>query len=251
MISRAQTPPLVSQDDAIRLARDIYGLEVSAESLPGEYDHNFHVKTAEGRAFVLKVMHESRERAFLDLQCRALQHLADRAPGIVLPRVQLTARGEAFTKVAVANGQEHFVWLLSFLSGTVLAKVRPHTIELLDSLGRLLGEIDRALQGFSHPAAARELKWDSAQALWIREYLSYISDPLRRSIVERVLARYEAEVVPLIPTLRKSVIYGDGNDYNVLVNDANVQPRTAVSVIDFGDMHHGLVVSEPAIAAAY
>src|SRR5262249_28068691 len=29
------------------------------------------------------------------------------------------------------------------------------------------------------------------------------------------------------------------------------QPRTAVSVIDFGDMHHGLVVSEPAIAAAY
>src|SRR5262249_27601752 len=62
---------------------------------------------------------------------------------------------------------------------------------------------------------------------------------------------YEAEVVPLIPTLRKSVIYGDGNDYNVLVNDANVQPRTAVSVIDFGDMHHGLVVSEPAIAAAY
>src|SRR5262249_11940961 len=60
-----------------------------------------------------------------------------------------------------------------------------------------------------------------------------------------------AEVVPLLPTLRKSVIYGDGNDHNVLVNDASTQPRTAVSVIDFGDMHHGLVVSEPAIAAAY
>ena len=29
------------------------------------------------------------------------------------------------------------------------------------------------------------------------------------------------------------------------------QPRKVASVIDFGDMHHGLTVSEPAIAAAY
>src|SRR6478672_4534511 len=99
MISRQQSPEPVLQDDAIRLARDIYGLEVSARSLPGEYDHNFQVKTADGRTFVLKVMHETREGGFLDLQCQALQHLADCAPGIVLPRVQLTLQGEAFTKV--------------------------------------------------------------------------------------------------------------------------------------------------------
>jgi len=72
MISRAQTAQQVSPDDTIRLARDIYGLEVSSQSLPGEYDHNFHVQTADGRAFVLKVMHPSRESAFLDLQSQAL-----------------------------------------------------------------------------------------------------------------------------------------------------------------------------------
>src|SRR5262245_45100841 len=148
MISRVQTPQPVSYDDAIRLARDIYGLEVSARSLPGEYDHNFQVQTADGRAFVLKVMHESRESALLDLQCQALLHLADRAPRIVLPRVQLTRQGEAFTKVALSDGQERFVWLLSFLPGTVLAEVRPHTAELLGSLGRLLGGIDHALRNF-------------------------------------------------------------------------------------------------------
>jgi 4-aminobutyrate aminotransferase-like enzyme/Ser/Thr protein kinase RdoA (MazF antagonist) len=251
MISPAPTPRPVSHVEAIRLARDIYGLEVSARSLPGEYDHNFHLETANGLAFVLKVMHASREGAFLDLQCRALQHLADRAPGIVLPQVQLNLQGEAFRKVALMNGQEHFVWLLSFLPGTLLANVRPHSPELLHSLGSLLGGIDHALRDFSHPAAVRELKWDSAQALWIRECLSHIKDASRQAMIERALARYEAEVVPLLPTLRKSVIYGDGNDYNVLVSDASVYPRTAVSVIDFGDMHHGLVVSEPAIAAAY
>src|SRR5215471_8178025 len=99
MISPAPTQQAVSPAEAIRLARDIYGLEVSARSLPGEYDHNFHIETANGRAFVLKVMHASREGAFLDLQCQALQHLADCAPGIVLPRVQLNLQGKAFTKV--------------------------------------------------------------------------------------------------------------------------------------------------------
>ena len=251
MTSRAQSPTQVSNHDAIRLSRDIYGLEVSAQPLPGEYDHNFQVTTADGRAFVLKIMHANRELALIDLQCQALEYLADHAPGIALPRVQLAQQGDRFTKVALMNGQEHFVWLLSFLPGTELAKVQPHTSELLQSLGRLLGEIDYTLKGFSHPAALRDLKWDLSQALWIRKYLSHISDPSRQEIVEQVLARYEAEVLPLLPKLRKSVIYGDGNDYNVLVADRGAEPRTAVSVVDFGDMHHGLVVSEPAIAAAY
>ena len=251
MISQAQARRPVSLDDAIRLARDIYGLDVNARSLPGEYDNNFHIATADGRAFVLKVMHPSRERAFLDLQCQALEHLAERAPGIVLPRVQSTPQGEAFRRVTLTNGEERFIWLVSFLAGKVLAEVRPQTGELLHDLGRFLGEIDRALQDFSHPAALRELKWDSARALWIRKYLPDIEDPSRRAIVERALARYEAEVVPLLSNLRKGVIYGDGNDHNVLVNDAGAQGQTALGLIDFGDMHLGLLVSEPAIASAY
>src|SRR5215472_7115209 len=211
MISPAQVPQQVSLDEAVRLARDIYSLEVSARSLPGEYDNNFHVTTTEGRAFVLKVMHGGRERSFLDLQCGALQHLAERAPEITLPRVQLTSRNEAFTKVALMDGQERFVWLLSFVPGHELKDVRPRTPELLHSVGKLLGAIDRALQSFSHPAAVRELKWDSAQALWIRKYLSQIKDASRLATIERVLKRYEAEVVPLLPKLRKNAIHGDGN----------------------------------------
>jgi Ser/Thr protein kinase RdoA (MazF antagonist) len=149
------------------------------------------------------------------------------------------------------NGDERFVWLLSFLPGSVLAEVRPHTPELLRSLGCLLGRIDHALQDFSHPATTRALKWDLAQAEWIREYISHIGDPSRRTMVKQVLERYESQVVPQLSKLRKSTIYGDANNYNVLVNSPSAPSREAVSVIDFGDMHHGLVVAEPAVAAAY
>lgn len=247
MVLESRIAQPVSPEEAVRFTRDIYGLEVRAQLLPGEYDHNFHVATQHGHAFVLKVMHPDRERSIVDLQCQALQHLASCAPGLATPQVQLTRSGELFMQVAL-RGEKHFVWLLNFLDGKVLAHVRPHTAGLLRNLGQLLGKVDRALQDFVHPAARRELKWDSAQALWIRGYLSHIKDPARRARVEHVVASYESDVVPLLPKLRKSVIYGDANDYNVLANAA--QPEQ-VSVIDFGDMHYGLVVSEPAIASAY
>jgi len=74
-------------------------------------------------------------------------------------------------------------------------------------------------------AASRELKWDSARAGWIREYIQEIGDSRRRALVEKFLALYEAEVVPALPRLRLSVIYGDANDHNVLVGDVWTQLR--------------------------
>ena len=57
--------------------------------------------------------------------------------------------------------------------------------------------------------------------------------------------------MPALPRLRRSVVYGDANDYNVLVGTALPLPRRVVSLIDFGDMHETVTVSEVAIASAY
>jgi 4-aminobutyrate aminotransferase-like enzyme/Ser/Thr protein kinase RdoA (MazF antagonist) len=251
MLLEARVAQPVTEAEAVRLASELYGLEATARALPGEYDDNFHLTTADGHAFVLKVMHPARERSFIDLQCRALTHLAQRAPQLPLPRVTPNRSGELFTSIAAAGGSTRLVWLLTFVNGKVLAEIRPHTPELLADLGRSLGEMDAALQSFAHPAAHRELKWDASRAGWIRDYIKHIADLKRRALVEKFLALYEAGVVPVLPRLRRSVIYGDANDYNVLVSDPWPQPRKIAGVIDFGDMHHGITASEPAIAAAY
>jgi 4-aminobutyrate aminotransferase-like enzyme/Ser/Thr protein kinase RdoA (MazF antagonist) len=240
-----------TEEEAVRMTRELYGLEVTARALPGEYDDNFQLEAKDGRAFVLKIMHPARECAFIDLQCQALRHLAQRVPHLNLPRVVANRSGEPFGSIAAADGSNRLVWLLTFVKGTVLAEVRPHVPELLGDLGCFLGELDAALQSFSHPAAHRDLKWDSSRAAWIKEYVKHIADSNRRALVEKFLRLYEAEVVPTLPRLRRSVIYGDANDYNVLVSDPWPQPRRVASVIDFGDMHYGLTVAEPAIAAAY
>jgi 4-aminobutyrate aminotransferase-like enzyme/Ser/Thr protein kinase RdoA (MazF antagonist) len=248
-----------TEAEAVELARDLYGLAVAAKALPGEYDDNFHLTTldksasesGEGAGFVLKVMHPARKPSFIDMQCCVLQHLARRAPQLTLPRVRLNRNGETFVGITAADGTQRLVWLLTFVSGTMLAKARPHSPELLQSLGRFLGEMDAALADFSHLAAARELKWDLARAGWIRAHLLHIRNAAQRALIEKFLALYEAEVEPALPQLRRTVVYGDANDYNVLVGEPLPLPRKVVSVIDFGDMHETVTVSEVAIAAAY
>ncbi len=251
MLLEARVVQPVTEAEAVRLGRELYGLETSAQALPGEYDDNFHLRTSDSRAYVLKVMHPAREQSFIDMQCRALVHLAERAPHLFLPRVVRNLKGELFASIPGAEGSARLVWLLTFVEGRVLAEVRPHSPELLGNLGRFLGEMDAALQTFSHPAAHRELKWDSSRAAWIKNILQHVADAKQRALVERFLALHETEVVPVLPRLRRSVIYGDANDHNVLVTEPWPLPRKVASVIDFGDMHHGLIVSEPAIAAAY
>jgi 4-aminobutyrate aminotransferase-like enzyme/Ser/Thr protein kinase RdoA (MazF antagonist) len=251
MIPEARVAQPATESEATRLAHEVFGLDAAARSLPGEYDDNFHLVATDGREFVLKAMHPAREQSFVEMQCQALQHLAQRAPQLQLPRVCTTRSGTSFSVSALADGTQRILWLLTYVSGTVLAKANPRSPGLLRSLGQFLGELDSALADFSHPAAHRELKWDLSRASWIRDYLSYIEDPERRALVETSLQRYESEMLPALPSLRRGVIYGDANDYNVLVSPPWPQPRRVVSVIDFGDMHYGLTVSELAIAAAY
>src|SRR3979490_2992688 len=122
MLLEARVAQPVTEAEAVRLGRERSGLEASAQALPGEYDDNFHLTSADGHAFVLKVMHPARERSFIDLQCRALTHLAQRAPQLPLPRVTPNRSGEQFTSIVAAAGSRRLVWLLPLLTRTVLAE---------------------------------------------------------------------------------------------------------------------------------
>ena len=52
-------------------------------------------------------------------------------------------------------------------------------------------------------------------------------------------------MAPDFATLRHSVIHGDANDHNVLVNEDEA------TLIDFGDLHYTATICELAIASAY
>ena len=239
-----------SAEDAARLARDLYGLAAKACPLPSEYDDNFHLETADGAGRVLKVMHPMREARFVDMQCAALGRIAERDPALPVPRVVPNTVGRLWSKTSIA-GEDRIVWMLSYLPGRPIAAIRPVTPGLLEEIGETLARLDLALAGFSHPAARRELKWDLTRAGWIRGHLDRLRAPKRRGLVEGILARYDAEVVPVLPRLGRSVVYADANEHNVLVRvEPGQRPRLS-GLLDFGDMIETVTVAEIAVACAY
>ena len=239
----------VSEAEARSCLERLYGLEASAGRLDGEYDLNFRVTSDEG-VFVLKVARPGQALAELELQHAALHYLAEHAPDLNVPRVRLSLSGKDIETVELA-GETRYVRLLSYLSGDVLVHVKPHSPELLNSVGRFLGTFSAAMATFEHPAAERELSWDIPQALWVKDHWHHIEDEGQRYLVQNILWRFEEETLPALESLRKSVIHGDANDYNVLVSGPESLPRQAVGLIDFGDMVRSTTVCDVAIAAAY
>jgi 4-aminobutyrate aminotransferase-like enzyme/Ser/Thr protein kinase RdoA (MazF antagonist)/murein DD-endopeptidase MepM/ murein hydrolase activator NlpD len=257
MFAVVQNRPQFTASDGARLARELFGISGDAQELPSERDQNFYLNTESGEKFVLKIASAADSIEVLDLQNKAMAHIAAQAPSILCPRVCPALSREQTVCAEGPGGRSHFLRMLTWLPGRFFAHVRPHTSELLRSLGRLFGQMDRALAGFSHPAAQRTLKWDLRDAgRVIRAGLDFIQNREQRALIEHFLGQFETKVVPALPAMRTSVIHNDGNDLNILVTtlgaeDAEPGAMSVSGIIDFGDMLNGITASEPAIAAAY
>jgi 4-aminobutyrate aminotransferase-like enzyme/Ser/Thr protein kinase RdoA (MazF antagonist) len=249
--NKAQPRPSFSEGDAAKLALELYGLAGSVKELTSERDQNFHIEADSGEQFVLKIAAASERKETLEFQNAVMALLGERVRSGFIPQLRKTKSGDDIATVDDENHSPHFVRLLTYHPSALLAEVNPHTPDLLHSLGHFLGEIDKALDGFTHPASRRELKWDLQGALWIKEYTHHIATPEKREIVEHFIRQFETRVVPVASNLRTSVVHNDANDYNVLVSDDGTGRKTIAGIIDFGDMLHSYTASEVAVAAAY
>jgi Ser/Thr protein kinase RdoA (MazF antagonist) len=183
-----------------------------------------------GQRFVLKIANTAESRVFLEAQNAVMDYLAE--------RVQFCQRVIG----GIGEFEGHFVRLVTYLPGVPLAAIKHHTPGLLHDLGQKLGQLSHALADFDHPAVHRDFHWDLANGNRIvNEYAPLIEDADLRKLVLK--CRYEPETA-----LRRSVIHGDANDYNVLVDPESM---TVSGLIDFGDMVYSYTVGDLAIAIAY
>ena len=202
----------------------------TARKLPSERDRNFLLTDHSGQQFVLKIANAAESRAFLEAENAVLNYLAERVP--FCQRVVQE----------VAEFEGHLARVVTYIPGVPLAEISPHTPGLLQDLGQKLGQLSRALVDFDHPAVHRDFHWDLANGnRVVDQYARLIEDPDLRELVLK--CRFEPDV-----ELRKSVIHGDANDYNVLVEPESL---TVSGLIDFGDMVYSYTVGELAIALAY
>lgn len=227
--------PRFDIEAAVKIAAESFGIQATARPLPSERDQNFLLTNSAGEKFVLKIANALETREFLEAQNAALSHV-----GKQVDFCQSVVRGVAGDEiVAVGN---YFVRVVRYLPGVPLGEIRPHPPELLRDLGRKLGQLAHALKDFDHPAVHRDFHWDLSHGNQIiDEYAPLIENVMLRDVVLRCRVDFDER-------LRRSVIHGDANDYNVLVDP---QRMTVSGLLDFGDMVYSYTAGELAIAVAY
>lgn len=240
--------PNLTEGELKSLVARCYGLEAHLKPLASERDQNCVVQAADGQRYVLKISNPSEPAALVDFQIAAIDHIARAAPHLPTPRMVRTLDGRASDTVALADGQPTTVRMLTYLDG-IQARETPRTEAQRVAMGRTLAELNRALEGFSHPAAQHDLLWNASAAHRLDVQLDSLADPHKRALAQMFMDRFIQHVLPRLPSLRAQVIHNDYHLYNVLV--APEDPARITGIIDFGDMLHAPLVGEVATAAAF
>lgn len=244
------TPPFTIEN-AQDLALEHFQVKVaSIKELPSYEDQNFHIKTSNGKQFVLKIMALGTAIEKIELEHLVMLQLNSTAYNLQFPQASPNQQGADITQIFDSKGQAYFMRLLTWISGQVMANVQPCPSTLLEKLGKACGRICWELQGLEHPIAHRKFEWDNSQAIWTKQKTHIFEDAKHRSIVEHFIGLYETEALPFLDNLPKSIVHNDLNDFNVLVKKGDEDLEIA-GVIDFGDVVYTNTINELAICIAY
>ena len=241
--------PDFTADDASALVKKVYGLSGQVDDLVSYSDQNFLVRAEGGDKYVLKITNSAEPVSVLRFQQGALSYLEKHAGQLNCPVLIPRVDGETLGTVD-GNQGTHVVWMVGYQPGQFVSQLSAHSQALQYGIGAYLGQLDAALEGYTHEAMHRVLPWDLMQAEHITERLKDIDEPDKKQVVQYFLGRFINHVLPRKGELRRSVIHNDANDNNLLTENRNGVPEV-YSIIDFGDMVYTATVSELAIGMAY
>ncbi|WP_238413186.1 phosphotransferase [Saccharothrix deserti] len=216
------------------------------ERLATEKDDTFRLSTGSGDHLV-KVSPPDEEETVVALQTAAMRFLEGAAPELPVQRVKPTVDGNDSLVVEKNHGGTRILRVFDFVEGPVWAGANPDANQLAQA-GEMLGRIDVALAGFTHPADRRVLVWDVQHFHHLARLVAHTPDSAHRRLAQEVFRLFDRAVVPRLTDLETQVIHGDYSPHNVVVNPRG--DRFVTGVIDFGDTVRSAVIFDPAVPMA-
>jgi len=239
-------------DEVLALVESRFGLSVADPvTLGGEFDQNLRVTDGAGRHYLVKISAVvDSEGATATWHESILQHLADTAPELPLPRLIPAIDNELHVITATTKGDK-MIRLLSWLTGAPLAEEEQHSEALLTELGQVAGRISRALASMPEPAAPITHDWDMRLARAVIDRgIDAVRNPTHRADIDEVMAWFDT-VAPLLAGLPRGVAHQDLNDSNVLVARDPLGRQVISGVLDLGDALYTVRIAELAVATGY
>lgn len=259
------SPPGVALRDAVRVAGVCYPGFTECVQLSGERDVNFRIAHKDGRALTLKFINAAEGLHETDMQVSVLKHLqhqggvnapchepANEAVLAKMPGIEpgVCEHGVTLDWVLYRPAQDNAsvrVRAYSYLEGTAGSKLAAQP-QAWRALGSVVARLGKQLASFDHPAAHRQLLWDTCQVLGIRPMLNALEDQAELRMIEEFLDIFEQKVLPVLSHLPRQIIHNDLSPSNLLVDPEGSIP---VGILDFGDMVYAPRIAEIAVAASY
>ena len=240
--------PQFSPAEIANLLAEQYGLRGTLTPLYSERDQNYRLLDAGGDVWTVKIANLEEDPAIIEAQIGALAHIARIDPALPVPRLRSLLDGGSIAQIRHPNGHTHLLYVLSYLPGEIVEKVR-RMPDLAVRLGQMLARLGQAMRGYDHPAAHdRALLWDLRQAARFLPEIERLERPQDRDLAREILMRVAQDVLPRLTSLRHQLIHSDVNEHNLLANPK--APYEITGVIDFGDMIHAPLVQDVANLAA-
>ena len=134
----------------------------------------------------------------------------------------------------------HFYTIQVYNYNTLFHIFKSHNINLMQSVDHM------------HPGVtSRVLEcWDLQYFMCLKKYILHVEDKKTREMAHTVMAAYETNVLPRLPSMKKGIIHGDANGLNIILQKIGEEYEIA-GVIDFGDTVCSHYLFELAIMLAH
>mmetsp|Transcript_18512 Transcript_18512/g.42553 ORF Transcript_18512/g.42553 Transcript_18512/m.42553 type:complete len:440 (-) Transcript_18512:89-1408(-) len=242
-------------------------------------DRNFWI-TVDGTDYLAKVHNgvESRDliqylqgdkeddgykKSAIHLQNAIMTHLNECGISTNKPQKPTSQGSSPSTPVAVVSLPVHskedsptplVLRLLGWVNGRPMSDYHMLPIECLADAGRFLGNLSVALSSLPDTdqlaAAKRYHQWDGKNTTDLRDFVRYVTDDRRRSIVESVIETFQNDLIDsgvAEKSFATALIHADFNDANFLLGD----DFCVSGVIDFGDSVESWTILDLSVAMAY
>jgi 4-aminobutyrate aminotransferase-like enzyme/Ser/Thr protein kinase RdoA (MazF antagonist) len=244
-----------SDESIIQLLKRHYDLNGELKRLASYCDLNFLLSGDQRlckskKSYIVKLSRVSESINELEMQNEAMNYLHSNQCAV--PQVLPSLSGDNITLIHSLQGKQYYLRLLTYLEGNFYAEANSHmhTENLWRSLGEFMGNVDRHLSNFHHPAACRFLDWDLAHGFGVCQAKKKLLKSELIPLVDYFLLGYQDTVFPLLTQLPQGIIHNDANDYNLLIDNSSA-PQNIIGLIDFGDMVTTQLINELAITCAY
>jgi hydroxylysine kinase len=187
------------------------------------------LSTGEGQRYVVKIVDDEIPPEGVKMEFEAQEYANSGGFPLQLPKIIQNNQRKLETGIKIHIDSLNSLVLTSFIDGNQLENMSDISDVLLKNVGISLAHYNLAMQGFDHPAAHRNHRWNLAEAGQHRDKIGLVEEPEKQALIAWGFAAWE-QVESDLKSLPWQFIHGDMNRENILVSGDHV-----TGLVDFGD----------------